>query len=224
MSFLPVKFCEELLFGNKTQADNGLMMLKALAQMGHEGAHLQLGIHYQEGQFIPKNLNLARYHYDEATKMGSIAAARNLAILYQSSPVFHDDLPKFIALYEIAALGGDAIAAYNLGIVYQAGQGVIKDHYKAKTWYEKAVNLGHNKAKSRISELVLNKPEPTISATKKAQQKNLMPPSQTHKKDYETQPKPARVSSMKPKNFQQWLGRAKPNSLWERLKGQGHWR
>ena len=223
MTFLPVKICEELLCGNALQRENGVLMLKAMAQIGHASAHMSLGIHYQEGQFIPKNLMMARFHYQEAARLGSGAGARNLAILYQTYPLYDDDSAKAVGLYEQAANNGDAIAAHNLGILYQAGQGVEQNHFQAKSWYDKAVKLGHQGAKTRISELTLTKIEPKGSASKRTDKKSLKASLKPSRNVYEARRMPKMVFKSEHRNFHEWNQRARPNSLWGRLKGQGYW-
>ena len=64
-----------------------------------------------------------------------------------------NDYEKAAYWYRNAAEQCHAPAQYNLGYMYENGQGVAKDLYEARKWYEKAAAQGHQQANSALERL-----------------------------------------------------------------------
>lgn len=61
------------------------------------------------------------------------------------------DYAKARDLWQPQAEANGTIAQFNMGILYYAGQGVEKDHKKARYWWEKAAAAGHREAKQSLA-------------------------------------------------------------------------
>lgn len=66
---------------------------------------------------------------------------------------FLDDYQQAMQWYLKAADQNHTRAMYNIGFMYQRGQGVTKDDITAKNWFQKAANLGSEKAKKILKNL-----------------------------------------------------------------------
>ena len=102
-------------------------------------AMLALGIMYNNGDGVKKDLDIAINWYEKAAKLGNMYANEKLGNIYASK----QDYKKAANFFEKAANGGDATSAYNLGYFYTGGLGVKRDLKKSLQWYEKSAKLGH---------------------------------------------------------------------------------
>jgi TPR repeat protein/uncharacterized RDD family membrane protein YckC len=117
--------------------------LQKAANQGDAAAQNNLGLHYEIGWGVPKDLGKAAELYQKAADQGNARAQTNLGSLYQSGQGVPKDLKKAADLYQKAADQGNADAQTNLGSLYQSGQGVPKDLEKAADLYQKAANQGN---------------------------------------------------------------------------------
>ena len=81
-----------------------------------KGCESNLGLMYEDGLGVPKNLMTAEELYLTSAKMGQAAGYRNLAILYQRNPSFKKSKPEIDYLYRKAAMLGDFYSKYKLKI------------------------------------------------------------------------------------------------------------
>lgn len=98
----------------------------------------RLGIMYDLGFGVPKNLEKAKQLYLKAGKMGYGAGYCNLAILSSSQVKTYRDAFKY---YELASLSPEKFACgFNgLGVAYNNGLGVKPNLKKAEEYFLKAV-------------------------------------------------------------------------------------
>ena len=115
-----------------------------------------LGLLYQNGQGVPKDLVKAAELYQKAADQGNAAARNNLGLLYQNGQGVPKDLRKAAELYQKAANQGNAAAQNNLGWLYENGQGVPKDLKKAAELYQKAADQGNAAAQNNLGSLYEN--------------------------------------------------------------------
>ena len=109
---------------------------KALA--GDTVAQLRLGIAFEFGQGVDKNLDTAIHWYHIAADRGDPVAQTNLAYLFESGGNGLANPPEAAKWYLRAAVSGFARAEFNLGILYLQGTGVDRSDEEAARWIREA--------------------------------------------------------------------------------------
>jgi len=148
--------------------DKAVACFAASAQRGYSTAMNNLGICYEEGQGVPRDLHKAKMMYKEAADRGNSSAKNNLGFLLLSS----DKEEDFVAARQLcheAAREGVADGWLNLGALFEQGLGVAVDLDKAISYYIRAADRGSVKAQLRVGKLLLEgaggrEPDPTAAA------------------------------------------------------------
>ncbi len=109
-----------------------------------------LGLHYEQGKGVDKNMTEAVKWYRKAAEQGYVKAQYNLAVCYYNGAGVTKDMAKAVEWYQKAAEQGFAEAQYRLGVCYANGYGVAKDMVKAVEWYQKAAEQGFAEAQYRL--------------------------------------------------------------------------
>lgn len=110
---------------------------KAAAQ-GEARSQNNLGVCYDNGEGVPKDMSRAVYWFKKAAEQGNAIAQDNLAGIYQYGRGVDKDWAMAVSLYEKAAKQDYAVSQFKLAICYQFGKGVKKNDKEAVKWYEKA--------------------------------------------------------------------------------------
>src|SRR5262249_1362850 len=126
---------------------------EADATSGDAAAQNTLGVRYQNGEGVPKDLGKAIELFQKAADNGHAPAQCNLGALYQYGWGVPKDRKKARQLYQKAAEQGHAEAQCNLGALYEFGWGVPKDSEKAADLYKRAVEQGDTSALTRLGYL-----------------------------------------------------------------------
>ncbi len=121
--------------------DRALGVWKPLVGRGNERAITAMGLMYQNGKGVAKDLSVAAQYYQRAADMGYAAAQNNLAVLFEYGHGVTKNPEHAVELYTMAADKGYATAHYNLGRLYQSGVGVARDFPEAIRRYEQAETL-----------------------------------------------------------------------------------
>jgi len=127
-----------------------------LTDQGDAGAQYRLGVQYEYGRGVPKDLGRAAEFFQKAADQGNADAQFWLGSLYQfggPGQGVPKDLEKAVVLYQKAADQGQRVAQLNLGTCYRKGEGVPKDLRKAAELYQKAADQGMVAAQSGLGEL-----------------------------------------------------------------------
>ena len=106
-----------------------------------------LGVMYDFGYGVNKDMKQAVYWYQRAVELGDVSAMNNLAGCYAEGAGIEKNLEKALELYEKAAEGGEAYGLRNLGRWYEIGKLVKPDLKKALEFYDLAATNGHPNAK-----------------------------------------------------------------------------
>ena len=101
-----------------------------------------LGLKYDRGDGVPKDLTKAVYWYRKAAEQGYASAQNSLAVCYEFGKGVSKDLQQAFYWYRKAAEQGYATAQRNLADCYKNGEGVSKDFQQAVYWYRKAAQNG----------------------------------------------------------------------------------
>ena len=92
-----------------------LALWQPLAEAGHVDAQFNLGLMYDSGTGVPRNLETAASWYRRAAEAGDRTAQSYLGEMYAKGQGVEQSFEQAAEWYEKAALRGDAPAQYNLG-------------------------------------------------------------------------------------------------------------
>jgi len=109
-----------------------------LADKGDAEAINALGMMYQSGKGVSRDVGVAARLYKKAANAGLPAAQNNLAVMYESGEGVDQDLDTAVKLYQQSASQGYIWAQYNLGRMHASGIGVQKDPATASEYFEQA--------------------------------------------------------------------------------------
>lgn len=121
------------------------LFLKAAATNGDLSAakaQHNLGVAYENGMGVPKDLAKAAYWYKKGAENGDVSAQSNLGTLYLEGGGVDKDFKKAFYWFEKAASQGDIEAYINLGLMYFEGLGVPKNLVNSYFFLYMAANHG----------------------------------------------------------------------------------
>lgn len=110
------------------------------AKQGHVEASYYVGLYYQNGKGVTKDLKEAIKWYEKAAVKNDKDALYHLAMI-----LIRLEDKDWQTIYELlvrAAKQDHPNAAYNLAVMYQKGDGVEENPEQTIYWYEKAVKAG----------------------------------------------------------------------------------
>ena len=127
--------------GTKGDADRAqaVELYKKAAEGGYALAQYRLGVLYQIGQGVEKDLGQARKWFGAAAEAGLREAEFNYAVMLETGAGGARDPKGAATLYEISAGKGVRQAFLPLGILFARGEGVERDLVEALKWLILAV-------------------------------------------------------------------------------------
>ena len=131
-----------------------LQLFKQADQKGHMKAARYLGLMYENGYGVPKDIREAVRWYQRAADLGDVTGTYYLGLCYEEGKGVKQDFAKAKALYETAAVRSDHVGApgkLGLGSLYEKGEGVPKDLHRARYWYELAKVAGDPEADAALA-------------------------------------------------------------------------
>jgi TPR repeat protein len=117
---------------------------RPLAEKGDPRSQYGMGVLYENGFGVPKDLKLAAAWYLKAAKQGNTDAQYNLGAMYEHGIGMPVNYPEAARWYRPAAEQGDIDALSNLGVLYQGGKGVPQDKVLAMALYNVSVAYAGN--------------------------------------------------------------------------------
>jgi len=126
--------------------DSEFLQIKDRARHGDTGAEVAMGVAYEDGIHVVKNVDEAIRWYRLAGEQGSAEVQHHLATVYEAGQNF----TEAAVWYRKAAEQGYAPAQCNLGTLYREGRGVGRDLAEAAKWFEVAARQGDTQAESNI--------------------------------------------------------------------------
>lgn len=149
--------------------DKALKETRPLAEKGDPRSQYAMGVLYENGFAVTKDLKQAAAWYLKAAKQGNSDAQYNLGAMHEHGigmPVNYSEAARW---YRPAAEQGDIDALSNLGVLYQSGQGVPQNKVLAMALYNVSVAYaGNGKTQARQNRQVLANQMP-LNDVKKAQ-------------------------------------------------------
>lgn len=129
---------------------------RAAANRGEAWAQYNLGVCYDNGDGVEKDLREAVRWYRKSAEQGLVAAQCNLGVCYEFGNGVEKDLREAVRWYRRAAEQGDARAQNNLGWRYKNGEGVEKNLEAAAMWWRKAAEQGDSDGQDNLGNAYRN--------------------------------------------------------------------
>lgn len=118
-------------------------LLKPLAEGGNPRAQNALGMIYDRGMGVPRNLKEALRWYRKAAEQGYVLAQSYLGSMYATGEGVSKDSVEAARWYRKAAIKGNDFSQFNLALMYIKGEGVSQDYREAYQWIRKAAAQGY---------------------------------------------------------------------------------
>ncbi len=119
---------------------NSLKYNRKAIELGSVMAINNLGIQYELGLGIKKNISKAIELYKQAMSKGNSHAMLNLGFMYEEgNSVIEQNIDEAIRLYGLAAQNGDSYGSHYIGLVYNYGIGLKINYERANQYFEKAI-------------------------------------------------------------------------------------
>jgi hypothetical protein len=126
-----------------------------LAAENDPAAMTNLGIMYEKGLGVKRDMKTAEAIYLRAANLGYAEAQFDLGNLYYNGDGIKQDYKQAGHWYMAAALSGHLRSQYYLAQMYENGQGVPEDRLNALKWYVKAADGGLPEAKYVVGRKLL---------------------------------------------------------------------
>lgn len=135
-----------------------------LAEAGMAAAQYKLGLMYENGRGVPKDLAEAERWYSKAAAQGYSSAAYNLGFVHYND----NDIAGTTEWWSRAAASGDEQAMSSLGFIFAEGDRAPRDPVRAHMWYDLAAAHGSADAAYKRDQLARQ-----MSANEIAEARNL---------------------------------------------------
>ncbi len=139
--------------GVKIDYPRAIAWFREAAVNGVANARYNLGVLYQQGMGVEKNIAQAISWYKTAAKLDHPEAQYNLGIAYIEGTGTPYNPGKAAMYFEQAANAGIVEAAYNLGLILENGLLSSPNPREALMWYKKAADAGSPEAKTAMDHL-----------------------------------------------------------------------
>ena len=126
-----------------------------LAAENDPAAMTNLGIMYEKGLGVKRDMKAAEAQYLRAANLGYAQGQFDLGNLYYNGDGIEQDYKQAGRWYMAAAQSGHLRSQYYLAQMYENGQGVPEDHLNALKWYVKAADGGLPEAKYVVGRKLL---------------------------------------------------------------------
>lgn len=120
--------------------------IEEAARRGSPKAQNVLGMMYEDGQGVPRDLGKARAFYEKSAAQAYRAAQFALGSLYEYGTGVPKDSAMAAALIQLAADQRLGVAEAELGMLYELGEGVPRDRKKAIYWLSMSGSQGDGRA------------------------------------------------------------------------------
>lgn len=176
----------EDLAGNQLEFDKGVAAYDAgdystaysiwlpLAKAGDIAAQRNVAHMLRRGEGVPQDSERALWFYERAASVGLASAALNAGMMRIEPGAPYHDLEKGAEWLNLAAAGGSPDAMWELGLLIEnSAKSTSSDITAARALIQRAAELGHEKARLRISE----RTEAPLSPQPPPSQSNVLAPS-----------------------------------------------
>ena len=136
--------------------EKAVRWFRVSAELGEPAAQCMLGMRFQKGEGVEKDMAEAVKWYRRAAEESKLhaadrAAQNNLGECYRKGEGVGQDYAEAVKWYRLAAENGYARAQNNLGKCYEDGTGVEQDYAEAAKWYHRAAVQGDARAQINLA-------------------------------------------------------------------------
>ena len=134
---------------------NSFKFYRKAANFGDKNAEKMVAYAYLYGEGIERNIDNAIFWYNRAAQQNDASSWYTLGIIYSLESFGNYDMLKAVSCLEkaIECDKEHSDSYYELGRIYETGgEGISRSYMKAGSYYKKAAELGHEKAKEKIKE------------------------------------------------------------------------
>ena len=124
--------------------------VRAYAEQGNPEAQYYLGLFYEIGKDVEKDMAEAAKWYRKAADQNDLDAQYKLGLCYDKGEGVPHDGKEAVKWYTKAAEGGIIEAQINLGICYETGNGIVKNITEAVKWYRMAADRKNPEAQYKL--------------------------------------------------------------------------
>ncbi|OFW82823.1 MAG: hypothetical protein A2018_00250 [Alphaproteobacteria bacterium GWF2_58_20] len=148
-------FTDGLLAAQRGDYPSAIAAWRPLASAGDAAAQANLGILYEQGLGVEKDMAEAAVWYEKAAQNGNLEAQFHIGMLYAVGQGIPQDYTKAYTWFETAASRGDPRAEYNLGVLLADGLGRLPAPGQAAPWFRKAAEQDYAEAQYRYAVMML---------------------------------------------------------------------
>jgi TPR repeat protein len=140
--------------GRDVEETTTMNTLRESAVSGLADAQYRLGMSYEKGNGVEKNMLEAMRLYRLAADQNHTSAQYQLGKCFEFGSGVTPNHEEASRLYHVAAEAGDAEAQCKLGMYYQSGYlGLSRSMKDSARWFHLAANQGYAEAQHRLAEL-----------------------------------------------------------------------
>jgi TPR repeat protein len=150
MYFLGTLYCGE---NSVTDEAKAVKWIKMAAAKKHRGALRTLGVFYQKGYVVEKNIKKAITLLESAAELKDILALEVLAEIYYEGKITEKNSLKSVQYLIDAAAMGSSKALLMLANLYFNGDGIEKNNNTGFHFLEKAIQQGSVKAMLKMADI-----------------------------------------------------------------------
>jgi TPR repeat protein len=114
----------------------------ARAQRGDAEAENFVGLCYQKGWGVDRDLKEGELYYAKAADKGDAQAEADLGMCFLNGKGVGEDFERALKLFRASARQGNGDGECGVGICYVSGKGVDLDAERAVSWFRKAAGQG----------------------------------------------------------------------------------
>lgn len=133
-----------------TNAESVVLFHKAAAA-GHAGAMNSLGLLYESGRGVIRDIGKAIGWFRKGAEAGNTGAMNHLGLAYRNGFGVPRDPAESLRWFRKSADAGNAVAMIDVGAAYASGAGVPRDPAEALRWYRMAADAGNVAAMDRLA-------------------------------------------------------------------------
>jgi TPR repeat protein len=132
----------------------------------HIAAQFNLGLLYEQGLGVQKQLGKAAHWYRLAAQQGYAPAQFNLGGMYNRGAGIPKNITEAVYWWAQAAQRGFTDAQFLLGLILIKGEMVPQNVEDGTIWLQAAANKGHAKAQTLLEAMQKERAQAAIAATK----------------------------------------------------------
>ncbi len=126
-------------------------VLGPLAEAGQVRAQVTLGLMYEQGEGVARNVAQAVQWFERAAQNGNATLRHDLAVKYFKGEGIPQDYAAAAKWWKLSAADGLAQSQYDLGVLFYRGLGVEQSYSEAAALYSSAAAKAHPRAQYSLA-------------------------------------------------------------------------